>query len=107
MMTDALSTLIAQEIARQVKANTVKIAYGVWIPGLGWLRHEPTKRVFAALQIEVAESAAALWGPDARVMAFDESLADLETVFLEREPVNAQGKPRDWKMRLYGVFGHN
>ena len=75
------------------------IAYGVWLPSIGWLSHG--KRVFMDPRREVAESAAALWGRGARVMACDESLVDLESVFLERQTQPARMK-RWWQLGIPG-----
>lgn len=66
------------------------LTYGVWIRGQGWLkRDDPTVRVadrtFASVQREVAESAAALWGRDARVLPMDGSLIDFEQDFLKHQ----------------------
>ena len=65
------------------------ITYGVWIPGLGWLKKN--NRVFTDPRREVAESAAWLWGGGAFVIPNDmndrgvSALVDLESEFLERE----------------------
>lgn len=64
-----------------------QIVYAVWIRGQGWLKEKDDERgtTFVAFSPEVAASAAQLWGAEARVLAFDQSLLDLESKFLERE----------------------
>lgn len=65
------------------------ITYGVWIPGLGWLKKN--NRVFTDPRREVAESAAWLWGDGAFVIPNDmndrgvSALVDLESEFLSQE----------------------
>lgn len=78
---DALSQLVIAEIARQrAAAAASNIPYGVWIaPSAhaqgGWLKND-AGRVFADLHIEIAQSAAALWGDGASVMPIDLPDAD-------------------------------
>lgn len=61
--------------------------YAVWITGQGWLRAQDTAgRVFADLDPRLAETAARMLAPRrARVERFDESMLDLEPVFLACE----------------------
>ena len=71
MAVDILSQLITDAIARQVAANRAPLIYGVWIDGHGWLKlHNGV--AFADTRIEVARTAATLWGADARILAIDE-----------------------------------
>ena len=74
------------------------IAYGVWLPSIGWLSHG--KRVFMDPRREVAESAAALWGRGARVMACDESLVDLQDQLLEHQAEREQRRWWSWRMPI-------
>ncbi len=60
------------------------IAYAVWIRGRGWLRDDGGN-VFADLHLEMAQGAAELWGSGARVVPFDDSMLNLEKVFLAHE----------------------
>ena len=60
------------------------VAYGVWIAGTGWLRSGDGK-TFAALEKTVADSAAELWGAGARVLPVDDSLIELQDVFLAQQ----------------------
>jgi len=78
------------------------IAYGVWIDGRGWLAHpDHPHDPFASLNIEVAETAAALWGDGAEVWPFDNSLRDLQGVFLKQqaaEPVPQKAWWQRWRI---------
>lgn len=65
-------------------APSAPTTYGVWIAGWGWLRGGDSK-TFASLDRAVAESAAALWGTGAQVHPIDDSLIDLQDVFLEQQ----------------------
>ena len=69
-------------------SNTPPLIYGVWIRGKGWLKNQAG--LFATTQIEVAQTAAKLYGRGAAIMPLDESLKDFEGIFLERE------KARSW-----------
>lgn len=98
-MADTLDKLIESETLARVKLLTAVplVAYGVWIDGVGWLKEEKTQRCFASVQIDVAETAAQLYGAPGRVMPFDESLNTLADVFLKRQQdVIAQR----WTVRL-------
>jgi hypothetical protein len=99
-MIDTLNDLIEKEIARRIAATRMPLVYGVWIPGTGWLKDERTQRCFADVRIEVAEAAAKLYGADARVMPFDESLKTLEAIFLDREAEQRANAWRGWKVKL-------
>lgn len=93
---DTLSQLIVAEMARQRAAQQSNIPYGVWIrPSAtsqgGWLKSEQG-RVFADLHIEVAQTAARLWGDGATVLPLDLPDADgksalqmLEAQFLAQQ----------------------
>jgi len=61
----------------------MEIFYGIWTPGLGWLKanNEPV----AFEKKEVAESTAKRMGNKARVEFIDDSLAALENQLLEAE----------------------
>lgn len=62
------------------------LAYGVWIPGGGWLKHG--NRAFGDTRERVAQSAAWLYGSGAIVLpidAPDAAMLDLESVFLAQE----------------------
>ncbi len=65
----------------------LQLVYAVWIRGHGWLKEkdDDAQTTFVAFSPEVAESAARLWGRDAQVLPFDQSLLDLEQKFLRRE----------------------
>lgn len=81
--------------------------YAVWIRGKGWLKQDDTKgdTTLAALNKAVAESAARLWGKDAQVLPFDQSLLDLETKFLAREhELNTRTRVRGW-LKQHGILG--
>jgi len=69
-------------------APALLLTYAVWLPGRGWLALTVAgqrPRVFMDPRREVAESAAALWGPGAVVLPADESLVDLQEIFLRQE----------------------
>ncbi len=69
------------------KRADAPLVYAVWIRGRGWLKQNDAEpqTTFADVNREVAESAAQLWGKDARVLPFDGALLDLEQKFLARE----------------------
>ena len=81
------------------------ITYGVWIHGQGWLKKDGDApvpmRVFATLHKEIASGAAALWGDGARVLPVDDSLIELEEVFVARDrlPAPAVIAKRKWWQR--------
>lgn len=90
-----------------------QIVYAVWIRGYGWLKEkeDDARTTFAAFSPEVAESAAHLWGKDAEVLPFDQSLLDLESKFLAREKelsdtIRPHG-PRSFLawLRQHGILG--
>lgn len=83
-----------------VKVN-IQTAYGVWIDGRGWLKEPEHQRPFASFDRAVAEAAAALWGAGAVVLPVDNSLHDLEALFLEQQARAALEKPsaRKWWQR--------
>lgn len=84
-MTDTLNRLIDADILARVELARPKVSYGVWIPGKGWLTNESHARYFSDYRIELAQSAARLYGQGAFVTPFDESLKELEIVFLTQE----------------------
>ncbi len=89
-------------VDKDAQASLPPLVYGVWIPGLGWLK-SPDGRHFADLNREAAESACRLYGPGARVEVFDDAMRDLEPVFLEQERRRAEGaERRGWWSRLLG-----
>jgi len=83
-MTDAIKLLpIVKEDAGD---HLPPIAYGVWIPGVGWLKHG--SRAFADVHREVAAAAARLYGGPAFVVETDApevAMLELEGKFLEQE----------------------
>lgn len=70
-------------IAPAASAPVFVVTYGVWIAGRGWLAYGG--KALGDPRREVAECAAALWGPGAVVMPVDESLVELQGQFLVRE----------------------
>ncbi len=100
---DTLSQLIQNEVARRVESATPRIPYGVWIEGMGWLKDD-AGRVFADLHVEIAQSAAHLWGDGAHVMPIDlpdangkSALQMLEAKFLEHQ---RGARARQWRQRF-------
>lgn len=71
--------------------NSTPEMFAVWIAGLGWLRvppddHNRNSDVFVSEQWQVAQEVASLYGAEiASVRYFDESMKQLEPVFIERE----------------------
>lgn len=103
-MTDTLSQLIANEVARQVAQQHPGVPYGVWIAGEGWLKNEQG-RVFADLHVEVARSAAHLWGKGAQVLPLDlpdgsgtSALQALEEKILAHQ---RRVRERTWRTRFH------
>lgn len=97
-MTDPLSQLIANDVARRVQLAQPQAPYGVWIHGVGWLKNDQG-RVFADLHVEVARTAATLWGDGARVMPMDlpeaggtSALQGLESKFLAHQHLVGEQK---------------
>lgn len=82
-----------------------QIVFAVWIRGRGWLKEkdDDAQTTFVAFATEVAESAARLWGKDAQVLPFDQSLLDLESKFLARE--KALDARKGIKGILNGILG--
>ena len=99
---DPLSQLIANEVQRRLAETRPRVPYAVWIEGTGWLKSEQG-RVFADMNREVAETAAELWGPGARVLPVDlpdggqNALQVLETKFLQQQQ---DRRNRRWTARL-------
>ncbi len=83
------------------------LVFAVWIRGHGWLKEkdDDAQTTFVAFSPEVAESAARLWGRDAQVLPFDQSLLDLEKKFLRREQeLSAPRSVTVW-MKRHGILG--
>ena len=59
-----------------------KLAYGVWIPGHGWLRGSD---VFADYNKDKAREVARLIGKGASVRYIDNAIAEFEKYYLEQE----------------------
>jgi hypothetical protein len=83
-------------------------AYGVWIPGTGWLKNG--SRAFADTREPVAQAAAGLYGEGALVLPIDApdmAMLDFEAVFLERERLRRE-RPLWAKVRRIcrGLLGH-
>lgn len=84
----------------------LQLVYAVWIRGHGWLKEkdDDAQTTFVAFSPEVAESAARLWGRDAQVLPFDQSLLDLEQKFLRREKELAAARvlavPKSWFSKM-------
>ncbi len=83
-----------------------KTVYAVWIRGKGWLKHsEDGQTTFCSTNRAVANTAALLWGQDAQVLPFDQSLLDLESKFLTREKELPQlYRLRAW-LKRHGILG--
>lgn len=98
-MADTLNYLIESETRRRMDAQLrlPLLTYGVWVDGIGWLKDTQTKRCFASVQLDVAESAAKLFGAPARVLPFDESLNTLADIFLRREQERIA---QSWRVRF-------
>lgn len=78
--------------------------YGVWIHGQGWLKKDGDAplpmRVFASPSKDLAAGAAALWGVGAQVQPIDNSLIELESVFVGRDQQRQPAAPeRKWWRR--------
>ena len=93
---DALSQLITNEITHRLELAAPRLIYGVWITNSGWLKNEQG-RAFADEHIELAQTAARLWGHGAVIMPIDDSLKDFERVFLMQQSFARQ---RTWWNRL-------
>lgn len=60
--------------------------YGVWIPGEGWLKGKDiSKDIFADTSLEKARQVSQLIGRNSRVYFIDQSIIDLERLYLEQE----------------------
>ena len=66
-----------------IRADKLPVSYGVWIPGMGWLKSNG--QPYADLRKEVALSTARRVKRGARVEFIDASLVALQDVFLEVE----------------------
>ena len=65
------------------------LMYGVWLPGIGWLRGEESRALMFTEKV-VAQETARRVGQKAKVYFVDGSLVDIEQKLLEaeRHPVN-------------------
>jgi hypothetical protein len=83
-------------------------AYGIWIPGMGWLKKG--SRAFADVREPVARAAAKLYGEGAFVLpidAPDTAMLDFEDVFLERERLKSEHSARARVRRMWrGLLGY-
>ena len=61
--------------------------YGIWQPGFGWIRGNKGA-VFADYSIEKTYQVARLIGQGAKVRYIDESIVDLENLYLSNERRN-------------------
>lgn len=77
------------------------VIYGVWIEGAGWLKHTATGRVFGSDLRPVAETAAELWGPGARVLPCDPSLTEIEPQFLAQQAAQRERDAREAARQEY------
>lgn len=99
-----LGDYLEAEAQRRAKDAQPQFAYAVWIDGKGWLKQIGTDRVFADPRIEVAQSAAQLYGNGAQVMPIDlpdhEGKAALQ--LLEKQLLNVQYErhERRWFVQL-------
>lgn len=108
-MTATLDSLIEGEVSARVTLATITppLMFGVWIPGKGWLKSADGKHTFADRRIEVAESAARLYGRGAVAIPVDErdrtnpdapsAMEELEATFLAQERGTAAQR---WPARL-------
>lgn len=72
------------------------LLYGVWVKNQGWLADD-NAGAFQTLQIEVAHSAARLWGWGAQVMPYDASLTVLQRKLLQHQrETRAVARLRRW-----------
>lgn len=87
-----------------------RVTYGVWIDGDGWLKREkrtndkPGDREFATDSLITAERVAAFWGQGAVVLPIDDSLIDLEKLFLERRAPKVRKWTELWLRVRYGLL---
>lgn len=77
-----------------------KLLYGVWLPGVGWLKVNSSPLAFEIR--DVAESTAGRMGDGARVEFIDDSLADLENQLLEAERNQAAAAALEAERRNIG-----
>lgn len=73
-------------------AQLPPLVYAVWIPGRGWLK-DSNNSAFADVRRKVAETAARMYGPPARIEIVDNApsaMLALERIFLERENLHAR-----------------
>lgn len=74
------------------------IRYGVWLPRRGWLKNGH-KGVFGDIHIEVAQSAAKLYGAGAFVTPIDDGfMSDIENTFLAQDI--ERHERRQWARRF-------
>lgn len=73
--------------------------FGVWLPGIGWLRG-PNKQAYADLNPDVARQVAKRISSSAKVYYVDAALVDLEGKLLEAEK-NRKLVP--WRRLFMGV----
>lgn len=74
------------------------LRYSVWIPLKGWLRNGH-KGVFGDIHIEVAQSAARLYGAGAFVTPIDDGfMSDIEGAFLAQDI--ERNERRQWARRF-------
>lgn len=66
---------------------TTELLYGVWRPGIGWLKRN-NQEYIAFDHKEVAQETADRIGGGAKVYFIDGALADIEPYFLELESKN-------------------
>lgn len=74
-------------------ADKTKIMYGVWRPGIGWLKRNDAGYI-AFDHREIAEETADRVGNGAKVYFIDQALAEIEQYFLELEKTKT--KRRFW-----------
>lgn len=93
------------------QTQRLPLAYGIWIPGKGWLKMG--SRFFADDRPEMARAALKMYDAglhtNARIELFDESMRDFELLFLEREAEAITRKQRTLLARfmrwLNGILG--
>lgn len=115
LVPDGLAKTLREKLAEKTASSLPLIIYGVWVPGVGWLR-DKHQRSFGDLRVEYAQAAAEMRGDGSVVRPIDESMELLEEIFLEQEKrsaVSAQRSVREEQEKkfinrvkrfLYGIF---
>ena len=89
--------------------SNLPLVYGVWIVGDGWMR-DSHGRIFSDMRREYADDALRMYRGNAQIVLIDDSMIELEPLFLEREraEIAAIEQGRLWnkaKRYINGLLG--